>query len=165
MGVAPEDSEDLRLKKVVLTITATSIALLALFWGGLYIHHGYPLSGAIRLGYSVISFSSILYFFRAKRFAFFCTSQQLLILLLPFLLMWSLGGFANGSVVMIWAVFAPLAALFFIDLRRQRAGCWLFSFCSPSPHSSTGPLPPMRARCRPGSIPSISSSTSAAASF
>jgi len=126
MGVAPEDSEDLRLKKVVLTITATSIALLALFWGGLYIHHGYPLSGAIPLGYSVISFSSILYFFRAKRFAFFCTSQQLLILLLPFLLMWSLGGFANGSVVMIWAVFAPLAALFFIDLKA--ATRWMLAF-------------------------------------
>jgi diguanylate cyclase (GGDEF)-like protein len=126
MGAAPSDSEDLRLKKAVMTIVSTSIALLAIFWGSLYIYSGYTLSGAIPLTYSIFSFSSTLHFFKTKRFAFFCFSQQLLILLLPFLLMWSLGGFANGSVVMIWAFFAPLAALFFIDL--QAASRWMLAF-------------------------------------
>jgi len=126
LGVAPDDSDDLRLKKAVLTLVSSGIAFMALFWGALYLYSGYPLSGAIPLSYSVISLSSTLYFFRTKRFAFFCTSQQLLILLLPFLLMWSLGGFANGSVVMIWAIFAPLAALFFIDLKA--ATRWMFAF-------------------------------------
>jgi diguanylate cyclase (GGDEF)-like protein len=126
MGVSPSDSEDLRLKKAVMTIISTSIAFMAIFWGSLYLYSGYPLSGAIPLGYSVISFSSTLHFFRTRRFAFFCFSQQLLILLLPFLLMWSLGGFANGSMVMIWAFFAPLAALFFIDLKA--AARWMLAF-------------------------------------
>lgn len=126
LGVAPDDNNDLRLKKTVLTLVSSGIAFLAIFWGALYIYNGYPLSGAIPLSYTVISFSSTLYFFRTKRFAFFCFSQQLLILLLPFLLMWSLGGFANGSVVMIWAIFAPLAALFFIDLKA--ATRWMFAF-------------------------------------
>lgn len=126
LGVAQGDSNDLRLKKEVLTITSTSIAFMAIFWGLLYHYSGYPLSAAIPLGYSVISFSSTLYFFKTKRFAFFRISQQLLILLLPFLLMWSLGGFANSSVVMIWAVFAPLAALFFLDLKS--ATRWMLAF-------------------------------------
>lgn len=126
LGVSPSDSEDLRLKKAVMTIVSSSIAILALFWSGLYLYSGYPLSGAIPLGYSLISFSSTLHFFRTKRFAFFCFSQQLLILLLPFLLMWSLGGFSNGSVVMIWAFFAPLAALFFTDLKA--ASRWMLAF-------------------------------------
>lgn len=126
LGIAADDSPDLRLKKAVMTIVSTSIAVLAVFWGSLYIYSGYNLSGAIPLSYSVISFSSTLHFFRTKRFKFFCFSQQLLILLLPFLLMWSLGGFANGSVVMIWAFFAPLAALFFIDLRA--ASRWMLAF-------------------------------------
>lgn len=126
LGVAPDDSDDLRLKKTVLTLVSSGIAFMAIFWGALYIYSGYPLSGVIPLTYSVISFSSTLYFFRTQRFAFFCFSQQLLILLLPFLLMWSLGGFANGSVVMIWAIFAPLAALFFIDLKA--ATRWMFAF-------------------------------------
>lgn len=126
MGAAPSDSEDLRLKKAVMTIVSTSIAFLAIFWGSLYIYSGYALSGAIPLAYSVFSFSSTLHFFKTKHFAFFCFSQQLLILLLPFLLMWSLGGFANGSVVMVWAFFAPLAALFLIDLKA--ASRWMLAF-------------------------------------
>jgi diguanylate cyclase (GGDEF)-like protein len=126
LGVSPSDSDDLRLKKAVLTLVSSGIAFLAIFWGALYIYSGYPTAGAIPLIYTVISFSSTLYFFRTKRFAFFCFSQQLLILLLPFLLMWNLGGFANGSVVMIWAVFAPLAALFFIDLKA--ATRWMVAF-------------------------------------
>ncbi|MDP1862490.1 MAG: GGDEF domain-containing protein [Thiobacillus sp.] len=126
LGVTLDDSEDLRLKKAVMTITSTSIALLAIFWGSFYIYNGYLLSGAIPLGYTVISFSSTLYFFKTKRFGFFCASQQWLILLLPFLLMWSLGGFANGSAVVIWAFFAPLAAVFFIDLKA--ATRWMLAF-------------------------------------
>ena len=126
LGVSASDSDDLRLKKTVLTLVSSGIAFMAIVWGALYIYGGYVLAGALPLSYSVISFSSTLYFFRNKRFGFFCFSQQLLILLLPFLLMWSLGGFANGSVVMIWAVFAPLAALFFIDLRS--ATRWMLAF-------------------------------------
>lgn len=125
-GVAPSDSADLRLKKVVMTLVSTGIASLAIFWGGLYMATGYPVSGTIPLTYSLISFTSTLYFFRSKRFALFCFSQQLLILILPFALMWSLGGFANGSAVMIWAFFAPLAALFFLDLGAARR--WFAAF-------------------------------------
>lgn len=126
LGVALGDSDDLRLKKAVMTLVSSSIAFLAIFWGALYVYSGYPVSGMIPLAYTVVSFASTLYFFRTKHFAFFCFSQQLLILLLPFLLMWSLGGFANGSVVMVWAFFAPLAALFFIDLKA--AVRWMAAF-------------------------------------
>src|SRR5258708_10104846 len=47
-------------------------------------------------------------------------------LILPFLLQWSLGGFAAGSVVALWAVVAPLGALMFIGLRQ--AWPWLLGF-------------------------------------
>ena len=126
MGTTPDDPDDLRLKKSVMTIVSSSIAFLAIFWGSLYYFSGYPLSGAIPLSYAVISFISTLHFFKTKHFGFFCFSQQLLIFLLPFLLMWSLGGFANGSMVMIWAFFAPLAALFFSDLKA--AARWMLAF-------------------------------------
>ena len=116
-GSKPDDTQEVRLKKAVLTIISSGIALLAIFWGSLYIVSGYPYSGAIPLSYAFISFLSIAYFFKAKRFEFFRFSQLLLILLLSFLLQASLGGFANGSVVMVWAFFAPLAAMFFSDIK------------------------------------------------
>jgi diguanylate cyclase (GGDEF)-like protein len=125
-GSLAEDSDEIRLKKAILTLISSGIAILAVFWGSLYVFSGYPLSGAIPLGYAAISFFSITRFFKNKKFSAFRFSQLLLILLLPFLLMWSLGGFANGSVVMVWAFFAPLAALFFSG--RTSAARWLFAF-------------------------------------
>lgn len=125
-GALSEDSDEVRLKKAILTLISSGISILAVFWGSLYVCTGYPLSGAIPLSYAVISFFSISRFFKTKKFAAFRFSQLSLILLLPFLLMWSLGGFSNGSVVMVWAFFAPLAALFFSG--RKSASRWLFAY-------------------------------------
>ena len=127
-GAHSDDCDEVRLKKAILTLISSGIAVLAVLWGTLYICSGYPYSGAIPLTYAAISFLSIARFFKTKKFAAFRFSQLSMILLLPFLLMWSLGGFANGSVVMVWAFFAPLAALFFSGLKS--ASRWLLAFIS-----------------------------------
>lgn len=121
-----DDSAEEKTRKGVLTIIATIIAILAIFWGSAYIALGKPYSGAIPLTYAAISFLSIAYYFYTKRFEFFRFSQLLLIFGLPFLLMWSLGGFAHGSVVMVWAFFTPLAAMMFAD--AAHALRWLYAF-------------------------------------
>ncbi|HFD33360.1 MAG TPA: GGDEF domain-containing protein [Gammaproteobacteria bacterium] len=126
LGASQSDTEELRFKKAVLTLISGLIALLAILWGSLYIYAGYPFSGAIPLAYAFISFCTIIYFFSTQKFFFFRFSQFLLMLILPFLLMWSLGGFANSSVVLIWAFFTPLAALFFNDLKS--AFRWVIAF-------------------------------------
>ncbi len=118
----PEDA----LRQSLLTLIALFIAVLAVGWGTLYVLGGYPVAGLIPLSYALISFLSMGDYFLRKHFAFFRDSQLLLIFLLPFLLMWSLGGFANGSAVMIWALFTPLAAVFFADMRRAIG--WLIAF-------------------------------------
>lgn len=120
------DSAEEKIKKGVLTIVATIIAFLAIFWGSAYVLLGKPWSGAIPLSYAGISFLSIAYYFFTRRFEFFRFSQLTLIFWLPFLLMWSLGGFANGSVVMVWAFFTPLAAMLFAD--AAHATKWLYAF-------------------------------------
>ena len=125
-GTLPGDSDAERIKKAILTIISTVIAGLAVLWGTVYVATGYLVAGSIPLTYSVVSFLSISYFFKTKRFAFFRFSQLLLILLLPFFLQASLGGFANGSVVMVWGFFTPLAAMFFSDLKA--AISWLLAF-------------------------------------
>jgi len=146
-GARSEDGNEERVKKAVLTLVAGIIAFLAIFWGSLYVVLGYPASGAIPLGYAGISFSSILYFFTTKRFGFFRFSQLLLILLLPFLLQWSLGGFSNGSAVMVWAFFAPLAAMLFADLAH--AAGWLLAFLVLTFVSGFIDLTPFAAQVRP----------------
>jgi len=149
-GALPSDDEDTKLKKAILILISLGIAILAIFWGALYALSGYPFSGAIPLSYAAISFSSIYIFVKTKKFEFFRFSQFFIIIILPFLLMWSLGGFANGSVVIVWAFFTPLAALFFADL--QAAFRWLVfyialtiisGFVDPYVVEFVKPMPPL----------------------
>jgi diguanylate cyclase (GGDEF)-like protein len=120
------DSDREKTRKSVLTIVAFIISFLAIFWGSGYFALGKPYSAAIPLGYALISFLNITYYLYTKHFEFFRFSQLLLIFCLPFSLMWSLGGFSNGSVVMIWAFLTPLAAMFFADIKH--ATHWVYAF-------------------------------------
>ena len=54
-------------------------------------------------------------FARTKDYRFFRFSQLLLIILLPFLLQWSLGGYAASSAVSLWALEGAFGALFFYN--------------------------------------------------
>jgi hypothetical protein len=125
-GSLSSDSEEERLRKAVLTFVATLIGIAALIWGIAYMALGRLFSGSIPLGYALVSFGSLFYFFRTKRYRFFRFSQLFLILLLPFLLQWSLGGFAAASAVMIWALLAPMGALMFAGTRQTLL--WFLAF-------------------------------------
>ena len=57
--------------------------------------------GQSRFSYCVISLFSIIHFGRTRQYHFFRFSQLALILLLPFFLMVALGGFVNGSAVVL----------------------------------------------------------------
>jgi PAS domain-containing protein len=89
----------------------------AFAWGAIYLLLGHTLSGAIPMSYAIVSAISLTYFFNTKRTRFIQYSQLTLVLLLPFMLMWSLGGFAGGSMVMIWSIFSPIAASMFLEKR------------------------------------------------
>ena len=126
LGFLPTDDANLRLKKVTLALVPLIIGLAAFVWGTIYFLLGHFLSGSIPMSYSIISALSLTYFFNTKKTWFIQYSQVILVLLLPFLLMWSLGGFSAGSMVMIWAIFSPIAALMF--LRKQSALLWFLMY-------------------------------------
>ncbi|MGB5643471.1 MAG: ATP-binding protein [Gammaproteobacteria bacterium] len=125
-GYLPEDNTETRRKKAALVIVPLIIAPAAFIWGLIYFYLEHPLSGSIPMSYSIISVLSLVYHFNTKRTKFLEWSQLVLVLLLPFLLMWSLGGFFHGSTVMIWALFAPIAASIFMD--RKNAFLWFAAY-------------------------------------
>ncbi len=125
-GFLPSDDADLRLKKLALTMVPLIIGPAAFIWGSIYFLLGHPLSGSIPMSYAIVSAASLVYFFRTKKTRFIQDSQLLLVLLLPFLLMWSLGGFSAGSMVMIWAIFAPIAAVMFLE--KREALLWFLAY-------------------------------------
>jgi guanylate cyclase len=118
IGADARDSDEVRLHKTLLVSIAIMIIPLAILWGLLYVAFAEPLGGSIPLSYAIISSLSIIVFASTRRYHLFRFSQLLLILLLPFLLMWTLGGFINASGVIIWSLLSPLGALLFDDARH-----------------------------------------------
>lgn len=118
-GTLPSDDSEEVLRKGTLTLTACLITLLALVWVGIYGYLGIWLSALIPLTYQIVVVISLAIFFATKRFRAFRATQLVMMLILPFMLQWSLGGFAAASAVALWAVMAPLGALMFIGLRQS----------------------------------------------
>jgi adenylate cyclase len=126
IGVAPEDSAEVRLRKSSLVLGSVMFILAGTLWGVLYFLFGEPLAGAIPLSYALVSCVSIILFHLTRRYDFFLFSQLLLILFLPFLLMVALGGFIKSSAVILWSLISPLGALLFDKPRR--APRWLAAY-------------------------------------
>jgi class 3 adenylate cyclase len=126
LGVLPSDSEEVRLRKSVLTLSSVLMATLSCVWVVTYAVLGLWLSAAIPLAYQLASVTSIYTFARTRRYQLFRVSQLWMSLLLPFALQWSLGGFANSSAVSLWAFTCPVGALLFVGARQ--AVPWFIGF-------------------------------------
>ncbi len=126
IGADPLDETDLRLRKSLLVVCAVLFMLAGFVWGVMYAVFNEHLAGAIPFSYAVISLVSLIHFGLTHQFRFFRFSQLLLILALPFLLMFALGGFINGSAVVLWALICPLGAMLFDE--PNRAPRWLLAF-------------------------------------
>ena len=113
LGVAPGDADEIRVQKVTLTLAAITVTVLSVVWVATYLALGLPASAAIPFSYQVVSVVTLAVFARTKDYGFFRFSQVILIILLPFLLQWSLGGYAASSAVSLWALEGALGAMFF----------------------------------------------------
>jgi guanylate cyclase len=128
VGADPADSEELGLRKALLVSGSTMFVFAGVAWGLLYMAFGELRAGVIPLGYAVISLASLILFARTRRFVVYRFSQLVLILVLPFLLMTSLGGFVNSSAVILWSLLCPLGALLFDEPRR--APLWFLAYAA-----------------------------------
>jgi adenylate cyclase len=111
IGWSEQDNDDLRLQKSALTYCVAFITVLSLIWVGTYWYLELHLAAAVPVLYQVISIAGLVVFWRTKRFRFLRDLQLTLMLLLPFALQWSLGGFVAASGVALWALIAPMGAI------------------------------------------------------
>jgi adenylate cyclase len=126
IGADPNDDDDIRLQKSLLVICAFPFMFAGFAWCLMYMLFNEPLAAAIPFSYGIISLLSIIYFGQTRQYHFFRFSQLTLILLLPFLLMVALGGFINGSAVVLWALICPLGAMLFD--KPHQAPRWFLAF-------------------------------------
>jgi len=126
VGVDPHDSPELRLQKRMLVAASSMFIAAGALWSIMYFALGEYLAGAIPFGYAVFSSITVIIFARSRNYHFFRFTQLLLILLLPFLLQITLGGFINSSAVILWALVCPVGALAFSGLRSARR--WFLAY-------------------------------------
>lgn len=126
LGHHPEDTEDEKLRKSSLFIMSAPFAVAALIWGLLYFLNGLTVPGLIPFSYGILSVLSIIHFSKTTKYKVFRSSQLLLILILPFALQLSLGGFIPGSAVIMWALVSPAGALVFYS--KKQALNWFLAY-------------------------------------
>lgn len=124
-GIHPNDSLETKLQKEILTLLPIIAGVTGAIWGSVYFVLGHYVSAAIPLTYSIISVLSLVYVNYTKSTKLLLPSQLTLLVFLPFFLMWSLGGFAAGSYAMIWAFYAPLAAM---SYSKKELNLWFILF-------------------------------------
>jgi guanylate cyclase len=86
-------------------------------WSAIYFAAGAPLAAAVPTIYSLVTPANTLLFAWTRNLGLYRFTQLFMILILPWLLMMSLGGFKESSVVIIWAALCPLASLLIEELR------------------------------------------------
>jgi len=126
VAVLPDDPEEVRVRKASLILLVALIVPLSTVWVVTYAILGLWWSAVIPLAYQVLSAVGLVALLRTKRFQRFLTVELSLMLLLPFVLQWSLGGFRASSTMAAWAFVAPMAALVFVGPRR--AWSWLAGY-------------------------------------
>lgn len=112
--------------KSTLMLVSLLIGAAGVIWGVLYLSLGLMLAAVFPLAYSLLVGAAFLYYIKTRKLAAFLYTQLFLILWLPFLLQWSVGGFANSGAVMIWAVLAPLGAVMFHGVKQ--ASRWFAAY-------------------------------------
>ena len=126
IGIDPADSTDVALQKRLVVSMSLAIVPAAIVWSAVYFWSGAWLAGLIPGSYAILVPANTALFAFTRRLGFYRFSQLLIFLLLPWLLMMSLGGFKNSSAMIIWAALCPLGAIILEDLRRTFY--WLLGF-------------------------------------
>jgi len=126
IGADPADSSDIALQKRLAVSLSLVIVPLAVLWSAVYFAIGAPFSAAIPGSYSIITPVTTAVFALTRNLGFYRFTQLLMYLILPWLLMMSLGGFKESSAVIIWAALCPLASLLLGDLRQTLF--WILGF-------------------------------------
>jgi adenylate cyclase len=119
---------DASLGKAILTILVFAESLVCVFWiftlSGL--GEGYAWMAAVPYLYIIVSYASLLIFYRSKKFEYFSFTQLVMLLVLPFFMQWTIGGYQASSGMAIWAILSPIGALMILGTRQSTSWFLLF---------------------------------------
>jgi adenylate cyclase len=122
----PSDST---LGKAILMLLVFAESLVCVFWiytlSGL--GEGYALMAAVPYVYIIVSYASLLIFYRSKKFEYFTFTQLVMLLVMPFFMQWAIGGYEASSGIAIWAILSPIGALMILGTKPSTPWFALFA--------------------------------------
>ncbi|MCB9185564.1 MAG: HAMP domain-containing histidine kinase [Flavobacteriales bacterium] len=126
IGVVPGEDDNTVLRKQFLVYQGAAMSMGGLLWGTLLLIFDYPAPSIIPYGYAVITAFNFWMFNKTKNFVICRNVQTTISLLLPFMLQWFLGGYAESGGTMLWAILALTSS---VSYQNAKASVfWLVSF-------------------------------------
>jgi len=118
-GITAADSEELRLKKVVLLFACGLMVAAAAIWLALYQSLGLPVSASMPVAFQLGSLATLVYYLFTLNFGVFRAAQLGLFLFVPFVVQWSIGNFVSASGMILWGLLAPVGAVLLYSARES----------------------------------------------
>lgn len=113
-GVGREE----RTRRATLLLLSLTTCLAGALWGFSYWLLGFHQVALVPFAYAFAVLFSLVGFVVVGRFHLLARTQLGLLLLLPFVVQWRLGGFVPAGGVMLWSILAPIGAFVFLGPRR-----------------------------------------------
>ncbi|OYY48446.1 MAG: adenylate/guanylate cyclase domain-containing protein [Methylophilaceae bacterium 17-43-7] len=145
---------DETLGKTILSMLVLAESAVSIFWiftiSGL--GEGYALMAITPYVYLIFSYVSLFVFYRTQRYHYFIFTQLVMLLVMPFFLQWTIGGYQAAGGVAIWAILSPIGALMILGTRKSVS--WFVLFVALAAFSwvfndlFSGNLMPMPARIK-----------------
>lgn len=125
-GIAPTDSDELRLQKSLLIFATGLISFASMLWLFIYWQLGPQFSSTIPFVFQLLLIGNLAIYLKTANFDTFRLTQLSIFLFLPFVAQWSMGNFITASGVSLWGLLAPVGAVLFIGPRESAA--WFFAY-------------------------------------
>lgn len=125
------DEHDLsknQVAAVILGLMVGAQTLISIFWINVFTNlgGGYAFMVLFPYAYIVISYTSLLVFYRLKRVTYFTFTQLAMLLVMPFFMQWIIGGFEASSSMAMWGILSPVGAM--LLLGRRQSTPWFLLF-------------------------------------
>lgn len=113
---------------VILGLMVGAQTLINIFWINVFsnLGGGYAFMVLFPYAYITISYTSLLVFYRLKRTRYFTFTQLAMLLVMPFLMQWIIGGFEASSSIAMWGILSPVGAM--LLLGRRQSTPWFLLF-------------------------------------
>jgi adenylate cyclase len=146
----PEDTENIRIRKVVFLFTTIAGTVATIIWATILIFLKLNILGGFMAFVSLSLILNLVFVLNTRHFTHFITITMVIALLVPLIVQTMLGGFAKSGFVALWSIMAIMGALNILN--RRQAVWWLLAYIALL--LIAGLLEPLVSQLSPG-IPDI----------